>query len=340
MAGGIRVVFEYANHLIEKGHQVTLVVPIVPMREVSTSVTLKEWFKNRLRLMFNKPRVNWFSVKGAIKFVPCLSEKYIPDADAIIASWWKTAEWVNTYSAKKGEKFYLVQHHEIWGGPRGRVEDTYKMSLKKIVVSSWLKEILEKMGEKVYGPVFNGIDFDQFDNKDKLFHDPARIGMMYDRCNWKGSGDGIKAFEIARKRYPDIKLVMFGKSWPGLEVPEDVEFYYDPPQDRLRGIYSSCDIWICPSWYEGFGLPGAEAMACKCAVVSTDTGAIGDYAIPGETALISAPMNPAALAQNLISLLEDGGKLKKISFAGYNKIREFTWERATEQLEKVLITKD
>jgi len=135
LSGGIRVVFEYANHLSEKGHQVTLVVPIVPIRGVSTAASFRERFNDRLRVIFNKPSVNWFIVKGAIKFVPCLSEKYIPDADAIIATWWKTAEWVNTYSAQKGEKFYLVQHYEVWGGPRVKVEYTYKMPIKKIVIS-------------------------------------------------------------------------------------------------------------------------------------------------------------------------------------------------------------
>ena len=336
ISGGIRVVFEYANHLIKKGHQVTLVVPIGPISDVFSSVTLKEWLLDRLRIMFNKPSISWVPVNDSIKLVPSLSEKYIPDADAIIATWWKTAEWVNTYSSKKGVKFHLVQGYEVWGGPRRKVEETYKMPLRKIVISSLLKDIFEKKAEIVFGPVFNGVNFKQFYNNDKIFNNPARIGMIYDRCNFKGSGDGIKAFQIGRKKFSDIKLVMFGKSWPGLEVPEDLEFYYDPSQDRIREIYSSCDIWISPSWYEGFGLPGTEAMACKCAVISTDTGAIRDYTVPGETALVSPPMDPEALAKNLITLLDNRDRLEKISFAGYKRIREFTWERATEQLEIIL----
>lgn len=336
VSGGIRVVFEYANHLTEKGHQVTLVVPIGPIKDVSSYVTLKERLLDRLRIMVNKPSISWASVNAVILLVPSLEEKYIPDADAIIATWWETAEWVSTYSSEKGEKFYLVQHYEVWGGPRGKVEETYKMPLNKIVISSWLKDIFDNKCQIVCGPVFNGVNFNQFYNNNKTFNNPARIGIIYDRCNWKGSGDGIKGFEIARKKYSDIKLVMFGRSWPGLEVPEDVEFYYDPSQDKLREIYSSCDIWISPSWYEGFGLPAAEAMACKCAVLSTDTGAIRDYAVPGETALVSPPMDPEALANNLITLLDNRDRLEKISFAGHNRIKEFTWERATEQLENIL----
>jgi len=336
VSGGIKVVFEYANRLTEKGHLVTLVVPIGPIRDVSSCVTLKERFLDRVRIIINKHIVSWFPVNATIKFVPSLSEEYIPDADAIIATWWKTAEWVNTYPSRKGEKFHLIQGYEVWGGPREKVHETYKMPLRKIVISSWLKGLFDSKYELVYGPILNGVNFKQFYNNDKTFNNSARIGMIYDRCNFKGSGDGIKAFEISRKKYFDIKLVMFGRSWPGLEVPEDVEFYYDPPQNKLREIYSSCDIWISPSWYEGFGLPAAEAMACKCAVLSTDTGAIRDYAVPGETALVSPPMDPEALANNLITLLDSRDRLEKISFAGYNRIREFTWERATEQLENIL----
>jgi len=340
VSGGIRVVFEYANQLRLKGHKVAIVAPIGPIRDVLASVTFKERFKNRLRVMFSKPSVDWFSVKTPIKSVPSLSEKYIPNADAIIATWWKTAEWVNTYSPNKGEKFYLVQGYEIWGGPREKVISTYKMPLKKIAVSSWIKEMLGRIGEESYGPILNGVNFNQFYNENKVVHNPIRIGMLYSQTNLKGSGDGVRAFEIAKKKYPDIKLVMYGRSWPGLEVPEDTEFHYNPPQEKLRDIYSSCDIWISPSWYEGFGLPAAEAMACKCAVISTDTGAIREYALPGETALISPPRDPEALAQELITLLDDREKLERISFAGYSKIREFTWERATEQLEAFLISRN
>ena len=76
-----------------------------------------------------------------------------------------------------------------------------------------------------------------------------------------------------------------------------------------------------------------EAMACKCALVTTNVGAIADYTVPGETALVSPPGEPQALAQNLIRLLGDEEELRRISLAGYQKMREFTWEKAVKQLE-------
>ena len=83
-------------------------------------------------------------------------------------------------------------------------------------------------------------------------------------------------------------------------------------------------------------MPSMEAMACKCALVTTDVGAVRDYAVPEETALISPPRDPEALARNLIRLLDDEEELQRISLAGYKNIREFTWERSTRQLERYL----
>ena len=144
--------------------------------------------------------------------------------------------------------------------------------------------------------------------------------------------DGLQAFEIARRRYQRLQLVMFGTGRPRLKLPDYVEYHLNPPQSRLRHIYDSCDIWMCPSWVEGAGLTPQEAMACQCALVSTDVGAVRDYAVPGQTALVSPPRNPQALAENLLRLLDEETELLRISQAGFEKIHEFTWDRATAQL--------
>ena len=80
-----------------------------------------------------------------------------------------------------------------------------------------------------------------------------------------------------------------------------------------------------------------EAMACKCAVVATAVGGIPDYAVAGETALVSPPRSPELLAENIIRLVEDEKLLGCLSEAGYDHIREFTWEKSTEELERLFI---
>jgi hypothetical protein len=112
----------------------------------------------------------------------------------------------------------------------------------------------------------------------------------------------------------------------------DFEYHYRPTRERLRKIYSSCDIFLCPSWYEGLGMPAMEAMACRCSLVTTDTGGCLDYAIDGQTALVSLPQDVNGLSKNLTRLLDDEELLRVLSENGYRKIDEFDWDESCDRL--------
>ena len=76
-------------------------------------------------------------------------------------------------------------------------------------------------------------------------------------------------------------------------------------------------------------------MACKVAVAATRAGAVPDYAIADKTALVSEIGDIEGLAKNIIYLVENRNERNRIAENGYNYIKQFTWERATEQLEEV-----
>jgi hypothetical protein len=162
----------------------------------------------------------------------------------------------------------------------------------------------------------------------------VRVLMPYRKEDWKGAMDGIKAFEIARDKYPDIRLVMFGPE-KNEKIPQYTEFHLRPPDSQLRELYNGCDIFIFPSWCEGFGMPPLEAMACRCAVVTTNVGAVPDYAIPGETALVSEPRDIEGLARNIIRMVADERERKNIAKKGCDYTRELTWSGAAGSLEEV-----
>jgi glycosyltransferase involved in cell wall biosynthesis len=75
-----------------------------------------------------------------------------------------------------------------------------------------------------------------------------------------------------------------------------------------------------------------EAMACRCSLVTTDTGGCLDYAIDKQTALVSPPRDVNSLSQNLICLLDDEELLKVLSESGHRKINEFRWEENCDRL--------
>jgi len=380
--GGVRVVFEYANRLQDRGHKVNIVYPLFPLR-IKPNFNLKSLAGQTLGAIANfkkRNQVDWLNLKAKLTRVPTLGpryakfvEKLVPDADVVVATAWETAYTVSKLSQKKGEKFYFVQSYEIWDvwnddecwraaekkendpnklclamhdvSPKNEdlriikdlVDKTYKMPLKKITISSWLKELIEKkFGEEVEALIVNGVNFDTFYKED--IHDAKRqmrVLMPYRPIRLKGTEDGLKAFGMVKEKYHDVEFIMYGAK-RGKDIPEWIELYEKFLYDyESRKLYSSSDIFILPSWVEGCQLPPMEAMACGCAVVATNVGGVPDYAINGETVLASPPRNPEILAQNIIKLIENEDERKRIAENGYNYVKQFTWDRATNQLEKV-----
>jgi len=333
--GGIRVIFEYANHLCARGHSVSIVYPIVPMRLGQHSLrTLARMGLGFVTNVIQGVHIDWFDLKADLIRVPRLTEKYIPDADIIVATMWETAYYVSKFSKNKGEKFYLIQHYETWTGPEKKVNNSYRLGLKNIVISTWLKNILRNLNAPVEAVIFDAVNLGDFYSDGRKENDRIRVLIPYRKEEWKGTGDGVKAFEYARQVHPNIQLVMFGLN-KGAGVPPYAEFYRRPFGEKLRKVYNSCDIFIFPSHFEGFGLPPMEAMACKCAVVSTDVGGVPDFTISDKTALLSPPYYPELLADNIIKLIEDKELRENIAKAGYRHIKEFTWDKATNELEQV-----
>ncbi len=338
LVGGIKVVFEYANNLQARGHEVRVVYPLVPAVSGKKWYDIKYFINKILRTLINIKKgnvVDWFDLKAKLSGKPTLDEIFIPDGDIVVATSCETSYYVSKYNKNKGIKFYLIQGYETWCGEKN-IDRSYKLGLHNIVISTWLKNLIQtKIEGKIEDLIINGIDFTQFypeiTDRDK---NQIRILMPYRDGKAKGFNDGLKAFEIVRNRYNNVKLVLFGVN-KEKNIPENVEIHKRVIGDELRHIYNSCDIFLFPSQSEGFGLPPMEAMACGCAVVTTNVGAVPDYAIPGKTALVSAPGDPEALAQNVIQLIENKEKRKQIAENGYNYVKQFTWDKSTDELEKI-----
>lgn len=339
MCGGVKAVFEFANHLKKRGHEVFVVYPLIPLYsgEKYNIRKLAGRVKGTIINLIKGNKVNWFNLKADLIRVPFLKEKYIPNADIVLATWWVTAYDVSKLSKKKGKKFYLVQHYEIWGGPEEKVNNSYKLGLKIIVNSTWLKNILlDKLGVKTDALILHAPDREQFYPEKEAKKDSSviRVLMPYRQENWKGVEDGIKAFEIIRSKYYNAQLVMFGSAGKK-NIPEYTEFHEKPDNNELRRIYNSSDIFLYPSISEGFGMPPLEAMACKIAVAATNVGAVPDFTIPGKTALVSEPGDIESMAKNIIRLIENKNERNKIAENGCNYTKQFSWEKAAEQLEDV-----
>jgi len=269
-------------------------------------------------------------------YVPTLHPCYIPDGDIVVATAWWTARYAQVLPPAKGARFYLIQAFEVWDGSEEEVSATWRYPMRKIVVGRWLLEKALEMGipAREVRHITNAIDHTRFRLLQPIENRPARVAMLYHPHTWKGAAEGIQALEMARSAIPGLRAVLFGVERRPADLPSWFEYCRNPDQAELvEYVYNRSSTFLCSSWTEGWGLPGAEAMACGCALVSTDNGGVRDYADHGENALLVPPRDPPALAAQLIRVLRDEPLRLAIARRGTERIRQFTWERATDALE-------
>src|SRR4030067_2387304 len=312
ISGGGKVILEYCNRLDSVGHHINLV-------------------------LLSNENINWFELNSRIRIIhssyePSNFNRDIPDADIIIATWWQTAPLVSQCSREKGRKFYLVQHYESAAFSTPEYTDyTYWLPLQKIVVSSWLKTVIEDITGEKAELILSGIDFLQFhpieNYREQYPKLDIRIGMIYRANKFKGFDDGLQAMEIVKKEYPEVKLTIMSSESVTQGVKYD-ELWKSPPQAEIKNFYNSLDIFVSPSRLEGFYLPGLEAMTCGIPVVATDAGGNMDYAIHGQTALLSPASMPELLAKNIITVIKDKKLAQALRANALEIASRFTWDRS------------
>jgi glycosyltransferase involved in cell wall biosynthesis len=338
--GGARVVYEYANGLAQRGWQVRVVHPYLLSSEQIDQAGASFIHRGRRWLGYQRRRTNyrpdrWFDVDPKVQLLwtktpyACL----LPASDIWVATYWYTAKWVASYS---GRRVYLIQHLETWAGPEADVLATWKLPLRKIVISRWLEDVAHNLGESAdYIP--NGLNFQVFGlDIPPEDRDPHTVAMMYHASDWKGSADGLVALRKAKVRVPMLKAHIFGVSSPPPDFPSWAEYHRNPPQRKLREIYNRAAIFLSPSWTEGWPLPPAEAQQCGAALVATDIGGHREYARHEENALLSQPKDADALAANAVRLLGDQELRLRLALQGHDNIQQFTWNRAVTRFASVL----
>jgi glycosyltransferase involved in cell wall biosynthesis len=343
LSGGNRVISIYAERLCARGHFVTLVSR--PRRRVTLKDKLMAWLRSQ---PIPENRKQWPShfenLKCALHVqIPTyrpITVDDLPDADVVIATWWETAEWVAALPPSKGRKAYFIQHYEAHPGQdASRVDATWRMPMHKIIIAQWLVNIArERFADTDVSYVPNAVDLQQFNAPARGKQAQPTVGLMYSIVNFKGCDVALKAFELAKAKIPELKLVAFGNRTvtSDLPLPAGTDYTMRPEQDRIKEIYARCDVWLVASRSEGFGLPILEAMACRTPVVATPTGAAPELTGPGGGVIVPMddPRGMAGEIERIVLLPED--RWRAMSDIAYQTATKYTWEDATNLFEAAL----
>ena len=164
------------------------------------------------------------------------------------------------------------------------------------------------------------------------------VGDLQPRKNHVGL---IHAFEEVMRAHPHLphNLVMVGKeTWYAPVVRRAAEA--SPVRDRiyftgwvsdadLRNFYGACDVMAFPSFYEGFGLPILEAMACGRAVACANTSAMPEVA--NAAAILFDPHSKREIARALEDLLLDAELRMRMERLGAQRATTFSWTRTAQR---------
>jgi glycosyltransferase involved in cell wall biosynthesis len=164
------------------------------------------------------------------------------------------------------------------------------------------------------------------------------VGDLQPRKNQAGL---IDAFERLVGSNPSLphRLVIVGKStWyadriikaaKSSRVAGRIHFTGFVTDDDLLQLYNASDLLAFPSFYEGFGLPVLEAMACGRAVVSSNTSAIPEVA--DGAALLFDPKSPDDIARAMRDVLLDSELRSRLERLGQQRASQFSWDRTARQ---------
>jgi glycosyltransferase involved in cell wall biosynthesis len=163
------------------------------------------------------------------------------------------------------------------------------------------------------------------------------VGDLQPRKNQIGL---IRAFAKLVRAYPQLKhnLVLAGKeTWFADRVREAaresgvddrIRFFGFVPDEDLLPLYNACDLFVFPSFYEGFGLPALEAMACGRAVVCANTTSLPE--VVDGAAIVFDPYAVDEMVRAIADLLLDAELRARMERLGLQRAAHFSWQKTAE----------
>jgi len=103
--------------------------------------------------------------------------------------------------------------------------------------------------------------------------------------------------------------------------------------EALPGLYTAARLMVCPSLFEGFGIPLVEAMACGCPIAAANATAIPECV--GKAAILFDPFDPHAIAHAIRQLWTDPELRDSLVQRGYDRAEQYRWDHIVPRIIRV-----
>ena len=152
----------------------------------------------------------------------------------------------------------------------------------------------------------------------------------------------IKAFYMIKNKNIKHKLVIAGMKRGDKRVFEmidqlnllnEVIFTGYLPKEDLPRLYNAADLFVYPSFYEGFGLPPLEAMSCGCPVITSNTSSLPE--VVGDAGIMIDPYDINGLSMKMYEILTNDDLREELKRKGLKRAKLFSWEKTAVETLKV-----
>jgi glycosyltransferase involved in cell wall biosynthesis len=340
LGGGMRIIAGYCNHLAKRGHEVNLLPGSPPKTRLSRLRNLAA----RIGLM--QPPESYFDWKAVrridIDFDSASWRSQVPDADALISTWWSMVELAATLPRRHGHLVHLMQGDErVLGCPPEKVIAMWRQPATRVAVSRRVAQVVrQETGIDDIHVIRNAVDTKAFDAPIRPKNKRPTLGYIFSPHECKGADTAAAVIEQVRREIKDLNVVCFGSLRPrfnDVRPPKGVHFIHSPRQSLIPSLYAQCDVWLSTSRSEGSCLPPQEAMACRTPAVVTNVGDFGDSDMFGSGCFVVPVGDVDGLVSKTIHVLRsDDANWAAMSQAAWQAIRAWSWDQATDELERIL----
>jgi glycosyltransferase involved in cell wall biosynthesis len=176
-------------------------------------------------------------------------------------------------------------------------------------------------------------------NKERLYNRPYILFVGARTCH-KNFDNYLKAFRIIAKTNNDLLLVCSGNPFSTNEKKKihklnltDKVLQISASEDMMVNLYYNAEVFVYPSYYEGFGMPLLEAMNCNCPVICSDTSCFSEVA--QDAALYFDPYSIENMAETTKQILNDKEIRLRLIQNGTKRKEYFSWEKCANEHAKV-----